>query len=156
MATKATRYIPEGFGTVTPYLIVKGAAQALDFYKRAFDATELFRFPMPNGKIAHAEIRIGNSRLMVADEMPEMNIKGPQSLGDTTVGMHLYVQDCDALFNQAVKSGAKVERPVADQFYGDRSGTVIDPFGHRWSIATHKEDLSNEEIQQRMAQMPKK
>lgn len=152
MATPAKRYIPEGYHTVTPYLIVRGAASALDFYRRAFNATELFRMPMPDGRIGHAEFRIGDSRLMLADEMPEMNIKGPQSLGGAAVGMALYVEDCDAVFKQAVAAGAKVERPLADQFYGDRSGTVVDPFGHNWTIATHTEDLSPEEMKQRMAQ----
>ncbi len=151
MATKATRYMPEGYHTVTPYLIVRGAADAIEFYKRAFNATELFRMPMPNGKIGHAEIRIGNSHVMLADEMPEMNIRAPESFGGTPVGMYLYVEDADAVFNRAVAAGAKVDRPLADQFYGDRNGAIIDPYGHKWSIATHKEDLSPEEVKERMA-----
>jgi PhnB protein len=155
MATKATRFIPEGFGTVTPYLVMSGASAAIDFYQKVFNATELYRMPMPNGKVGHAEIRIGNSRLMLADEMPEMNVRGPKSLGGSPVGMCVYVEDCDSVFNRAVAAGAKVERPLADQFYGDRSGTVADPFGHMWTIATHKEDVSPEEIKERMAKMPK-
>jgi PhnB protein len=154
MATKATRFIPEGFATVTPYLIVRGGSEALEFYNKVFNATELYRMPMPNGKLGHAEFRIGNSRLMLADEAPEMNVRAPQSLGGSPVGMCIYVEDCDSVFNRAVAAGAKVERPLADQFYGDRSGTVVDPFGHKWTIATHKEEVSPEEIKERMAKMP--
>ncbi len=150
MATKATRFIPEGYHSVTPYLIVRGGTGAIEFYKKAFNATELYRMPMPNGSIGHAEIRIGDSRVMLGDEKPEMNIRGPQSLG-SPVGLCLYVEDCDSVFNRAVAAGAKVDRPVVDQFYGDRSGTVIDPYGHKWTIATHKEDVSPEEMKQRMA-----
>jgi PhnB protein len=152
MTTKTTRYTPEGYHTVTPYLIVRGAEQALAFYKKAFKASELYRLPMPDGRIGHAEIRIGDSRLMLADEMPEMKIVSPASLGGTPVGIALYVEDCDSIFNQAVSAGAKVERPLADQFYGDRSGTLIDPFGHKWTVATHKEDVSAEEMKTRMSQ----
>jgi len=155
MATKATRFIPEGFGTLTPYLVMSGASEAIEFYKKVFNATELVRMPMPNGKVGHAELRVGNSRFMLADEMPEMNMRGPKSLGGSPVGLCVYFEDCDSVFNRAVASGAKVERALADQFYGDRSGTVIDPFGHVWTIATHKEDVSPEEIKQRMAKMPK-
>ncbi len=155
MATKATRFIPEGFSTLTPYLVMSGASEAIEFYKKVFSATELVRMPMPNGKVGHAELRIGNSRFMLADEMPEMNMRGPKSLGGSPVGLCVYFEDCDSVFNRAVSSGAKVERPLADQFYGDRSGTVVDPFGHVWTIATHKEDVSPEEIKQRMAKMPK-
>ncbi len=154
MATKATRYIPEGLHTVTPYLIVRGGAEAIEFYKKAFNASELFRMPMPNGKLGHAEIRIGNSQVMLADEATERNIRAPQSLGGTPVGLCIYVEDSDSLFNRAVAAGAKVNQPMTDQFYGDRSGTVIDPFGHQWTIATHKEDVSPEEMKQRMAKMP--
>jgi len=156
MATKATRFIPEGYRTVTPYLIVKGAAAAIEFYKKVFNATELMRMPMPNGKVGHAEIRIGDSRVMLSDEAPEWNTRAPDTIGGTAVGLALYVEDCDAVFNRAVSAGAKVDRPVADQFYGDRSGTIIDPFGHQWSIHTHKEDLSPEEIKERMAKLPAK
>jgi len=156
MATKATRFIPEGFHTVTPYLIVKGGAAAIEFYKKVFNATELVRMPMPNGKVGHAEIRIGDSRVMLSDEAPEWNTRAPDTIGGTPVGLALYVEDCDAVFNRAVSAGAKVERPVVDQFYGDRSGTIIDPFGHKWTIGTHKEDLSPEEIKERMAKLPAK
>jgi PhnB protein len=154
MATKAKHFVPDGCHTATPYLIVRGAAKALEFYTAAFGATELYRLPMPDGKIGHAELRIGNSQLMLADEMPEMNIRGPQSFGGTPVGILLYVEDCDAMFARAVQAGATVDRPLADQFYGDRSGTVIDPFGHQWTLATHQEDVSPQEMAERMARMP--
>jgi len=147
----AVKPIPEGYHTVTPYLVVKGGARALDFYKQAFGAKELFRFPGPGGKIMHAEIKIGDSPIMLADEFPEMGATSPESLGGTPVGIMLYVENVDALFNKAVAAGAKVSRPVIDQFYGDRSGTVTDPFGHKWTIATHKEDVSPEEMQKRAA-----
>jgi PhnB protein len=137
--------IPDGYYTVTPYLYIKGAANALEFYKKAFGATEMFRMDW-GGKLGHAEIQIGNSRIMMADEFPEMGVRGPQSLGGTAVGLCLYVEDADALFDRAVAAGATVVRPLKDQFYGDRSGTVTDPFGHVWTIATHKEDVSPEEM----------
>jgi len=114
MATKATRFIPEGFSTLTPYLVMSGASEAIEFYKKVFSATELVRMPMPNGKVGHAELRIGNSRFMLADEMPEMNMRGPKSLGGSPVGLCVYFEDCDAVFNRAVSSGAKVERPLVD------------------------------------------
>lgn len=145
--------IPDGYRTVTPYLIIKGAADALDFYKRAFGAEECVRMPMPDGRIGHAEIRISESMIMLADEFPEMGARGPQTLGGTSVGICLYVPNVDALFNQAIAAGGKIERPLQDQFYGDRSGTLIDPFGHKWTIATHIEDVSPEEMAQRMAAM---
>jgi PhnB protein len=151
-----TNYIPDGYHTATPYLIVNGAARALEFYQRAFGATELMRHPGPGGKIMHAEFQIGDSRIMLADEFPEFDARGPQTIGGTPVGLALYVEDCDAVFNQAVSAGAKVFMPVKDQFYGDRSGTVFDPFGHKWTIATHKEDVSPEELQKRMAAMSEK
>ena len=152
MTTK-TKPIPDGYHTATPYLIVKGAAKAIDFYQRAFGASELFRMPIPDGKIMHAEIRIGNSPIMLADEFPERNIVSPQSLGGTPVGLLLYVEDVDARFRQAIDAGGTVERPVENQFYGDRSGTLVDPFGHRWTIATHVEDVSSEEMEKRFAAM---
>ena len=148
--------IPAGYHTVTPYLIVKGAAQAIEFYKRAFGATEHERMADPSGKIGHAEVRIGDSRVMLADEFPEMDIRGPQSRGGTTVSLLLYVDDVDARFAQAIAAGGKEVRPVKDQFYGDRSGTLADPFGHQWTIATHKEDLTPEEISQRAEEWMKK
>ena len=149
MATKATRFIPEGFTTLTPYLVMSGASEAIEFYKKVFNATELVRMPMPNGKVGHAELRIGNSRLMLADEMQEMNMRGPKSLGGSPVGLCVYFEDCDSVFNRAVSSGAKVERPLADQFYGDRSAGIKDPVGNQWWIATHKEDVPPEEIVRR-------
>jgi len=145
--------VPEGYHTVTPYLIVSGGAKAIDFYKRALGATEKLRLEGPDGKIGHAEIEIGDSVIMLADEFPEMGAKSPQSIGGTPVGICLYVENVDTRFEQAVKAGAKIERPLQDQFYGDRSGTVIDPFGHKWTIATHIEDVSEEELSRRMAAM---
>jgi len=150
---KAKNYIPEGYHTLTPYLVVSGAGRAIDFYKQAFGATELMRMPGPGGRIMHAEIQIGDSRLMLADECPEMDARSPQSVGGTPVGLALYVEDVDAVTARALSAGAKVVRPVQDQFYGDRSGTIADPFGHKWTIGTHKEDLSPEEIQKRAAPM---
>jgi PhnB protein len=145
----AVKPVPEGYHTATPYLIIKGAARALDFYQKAFGATELFRMPMPDGQVGHAEIKIGNSILMLADEYPDMGYRSPQSLGGTPVSILLYVEDVDAQFNRAIAAGGKVQRPVKDQFYGDRSGTLEDPFGHVWTISTHKEDLTMEEIAKR-------
>ena len=143
--------VPDGYHTVTPYLIIKGAAGALEFYKKAFGAEELYRMPQPDGRIGHAEIRIGNSRVMLADEFPEMGYRSPQSLGGSPVSILLYVKDVDAMAGKALAAGAKVIRPVQDQFYGDRSGTFADPYGHVWTIATHKEDVSVEEINRRAA-----
>ncbi|MBI4229521.1 MAG: VOC family protein [Planctomycetes bacterium] len=147
----APKPIPEGYHTATPYLIVKGAAEAIEFYKKAFGARELMRFAQPGGKVGHAEIKIGNSPIMLADEYPDMGYRGPKSLGGTAVSILLYVEDVDRLFAQAIAAGGKVDRPVKDQFYGDRSGTLKDPFGHVWTIATHKEDVSPEEMHRRMA-----
>jgi PhnB protein len=144
--------IPEGYHTVTPYLICKDAAKAIDFYKAAFGATELFRMADPtSGKVGHAEIKIGDSPIMLADEYPEMKYLGPESLGGTPVSMMLYVEDVDALAAQAVAAGATVIEPVSDKFYGDRMGSFADPFGHRWHIGTHKEDVTPEEMEKRMA-----
>lgn len=147
----AVKYMPEGYHTATPYLIVKGAARAIDFYTKVFGATELMRFPGPGGTIAHAEIKIGDSPIMLADEMPQTSYRSPQSIGGTPVSLMLYVQDVDKVVDGAVKAGAKLERAVADQFYGDRNGTIHDPFGHVWTIGTHKEDVSPEEMRRRMA-----
>jgi PhnB protein len=155
MASKA-KAIPDGYHTLTPYLSIKGAAAALAFYKRAFGAEEIYRLDMPDGRLGHAELQIGNSRLMLADEMPEMAdavTKSPTTLKGTSAGFNIYVPDVDARFKQAVDAGAKVKRPVKDQFYGDRSGTVEDPYGHIWTISTHVEDVSPEEIKKRMASM---
>ena len=152
----AVKPIPDGYHTVTPYIIVKGCAAAIDWYKRAFGAEEHVRCPMPDGRVGHAEIQIGDSRLMLADEFPEMNAKSPQTLGGTPFGICLYVLDSDASFQRAVAAGAKVERPIADQFYGDRSGTVIDPYGHKWTISTHKREVSKEEIDRAMKEFANK
>lgn len=143
--------IPEGYHTATPYLVVKGAGKAIDFYKKAFGATEVMRFPMPDGSIGHAEIKIGSSHIMMADEYPDMGYVSPQTLGGTSCSILLYVEDVDAVFNRAMDAGGKSIEAVQDKFYGDRIGTLIDPFGHRWSIATHKEDMSVEEMQRRAA-----
>jgi len=145
------RPIPEGYHSVTPYLIVKGAAKAIEFYKQAFGATERTRMEQADGRIGHAEIQIGDSTIMLADEFPERNIRGPESLGGTPVMIHLYIDDVDTVAKRAVAAGAKEIRPVQDQFYGDRSGMFADPFGHQWNIATHVEDLSAEEIGRRAA-----
>ncbi|MGH9395335.1 MAG: VOC family protein [Terriglobia bacterium] len=150
MANKV-KPIPEGYHTATPYLIVKGAANAIEFYKKAFGATELVRMAHPNGTIGHAEIKIGDSIIMLADEVSEMGYRSPQSLGGSPVTILLYVEDVDAVFNQAVAAGAKVQRPVQDQFYGDRTGGATDPFGHAWYISTHTEDVAPEEMQKRAA-----
>ncbi|HEV8061228.1 MAG TPA: VOC family protein [Gemmataceae bacterium] len=152
MAVKA---IPDGYHTATPYLIMKGAAKAIEFYKAAFGAKEMFRMEMPNQIIGHAEIKIGDSILMLADELPEMGVKGPEAFGGTAVSILLYVADVDAMMKQAVAAGAKIERPVKDQFYGDRSGVLVDPFGHKWSLATHIEDVPPEEISRRFQEMMK-
>jgi PhnB protein len=149
----AVKPIPEGYHSVTPYLIVTGAAAALDFYAKVFGATELMRMPGPDGRIGHAEIKIGDSPIMLADEHPEIDARSPKTIGGTPVGILIYVPDVDAIFNQAVAAGAKVLKPLSNQFYGDRSGTVEDPFGHKWTIATHVEDVSPEEMQRRLAAM---
>ena len=143
--------IPEGYHTVTAYLIAHDAAQAIEFYKRAFGATELFRMAGPGGKVGHAEIMIGKSPVMLADEHPEMGARSPRSIGGSPVTMLVYVENVDAFFNQAVSAGAKVVRPIENKFYGDRSGGLEDPFGYQWFIATHIEDLTPEELQRRAA-----
>ncbi len=141
--------IPEGYHTATPYLIINGAAAAIEFYQAAFGATELFRFPAPDGKIGHAEIKIGDSPIMLADEYVDMGYKGPKALGGSPVSLMIYVPEVDAVFQKALDAGATAKESVSDKFYGDRMGTVIDPFGHVWHIATHKEDVSFEEMQNR-------
>jgi PhnB protein len=147
----AVKPIPEGYHTVTPYLIIKGAAQAIDFYKKAFGARELLRLADPSGHVGHAEIQVGNSPIMLADEYADMGYRGPQAYGGTSISILLYVENVDARFQQAVAAGATVLRPVVDQFYGDRSGTLKDPFGHVWTLATHTEDVPMEEIERRFA-----
>lgn len=145
--------IPAAYPGVTPYLIVRGAARALDFYAKAFGAKELARFPAPDGKIAHAEIRIGDGVCMLADELPEQGYRSPDTLGGSSVSLLFYVTDVDALFARAAGAGGVVQRPPQDQFYGDRTATIVDPFGHTWTIATHVEDVSREEMRLRMAAM---
>jgi PhnB protein len=147
--------IPDGYHSVTPYLIVKDGVRALDFYQEAFGARELFRMPAPGGKIGHAEIQIGDSIVMLADEHPEVMAHSPAKYGGTPVSLLIYVEDVDEAFPRALKAGGKETRPLQDQFYGDRSGTLTDPFGHVWTIATHKEDLSPEEIRKRLEAMMK-
>jgi len=150
----SARAIPEGYRSVTPYLIVQGAARAIDFYKAAFDAKERMRVNQADGRIGHAEITVGDSMIMLADEFPEHGIRGPRSLGGSPVTIHLYVEDVDATVARAVAAGAQITRAVQDQFYGDRSGSVTDPFGHVWSVSTHQEDVSTEEIERRAAANP--
>ncbi len=152
MTTKP-KPIPDGYHTFTPYLIVKGAARAIEFYKQAFGATERCRLAMPGDKIGHAEIQIGDSVIMLADGCPEMGAKDPEAFGGTPVMCHLYVADVDATFAQALAAGAKVMRPIQNQFYGDRSGMITDPFGHIWNISTHVEDVTPEETERRAAAM---
>lgn len=142
--------IPEGYHSVNIYLTVDDAAAAIEFYKRAFGAEEIYRLPM-DGKIGHAEIRIGDCPVMLSDEWNEMGVLGPKSRGGTTVSMVVYVEDVDSAFERAITAGATEERAVEKQFWGDRMGTLIDPYGHRWSLATHVEDVSPEQMQQRMA-----
>ena len=151
----STQPIPAGYHSVTPYLIIKGAARALDFYQRAFGATELMRIPGPGDAVMHAEILLGDSHIMLADECPQMNALSPQTLGGSPVLLHLYVPEADAMFAQAIAAGASVEQPMENKFYGDRSGSVLDPFGHRWTLSTHVEDVSPEEIGRRIAAMGK-
>jgi uncharacterized glyoxalase superfamily protein PhnB len=156
-AKKATRKkaqpIPKGYHIVTPSIVVRGASEAIEFYKKAFGAVEMGRMPGPGGKIMHAELRIGDSRIMLADAFPEYGSNSPLALKGTPVFIHLYVNDADAVFQQAVAAGAKPIMPPADMFWGDRYGQVEDPSGHRWSIATHKRDLTMEQMQEGMQQM---
>lgn len=160
-----TRAIPEGYHSVTPYLIVDGAEEAIRFYERAFGATEMLKLTMPvpndgegvegGGKIGHAEVKIGDSMVMLSDEWPDHGKLGPGSRGGATSSLMIYLEDVDAAFERAVAAGAAVERPVENQFYGDRSGTVTDPFGHSWTLATHVEDVGEEEMQRRIAEFVK-
>ena len=153
---KAVRPIPAGYHSVTPYLSIRGAAQAIDFYKKAFRAKEIMRMEGPDGKLGHCEIQIGGSRVMLADEFESMQFLGPQSRGGTTVQIHLYVPDVDATVAGAAAAGGRIVRPVEDQFYGDRAGAIEDPFGHRWHIATHKENVSLAEAKRRAAKLGKR
>jgi PhnB protein len=148
--TTSINPIPEGHHTLTPHLVVKGAGEAIEFYKKAFGAEELTRMPGPDGKtIMHAALKIGDSRLFLVDEFPQMGSVGPLSLGGSPVFIHVFVEDVDTVFNQAVSAGAEVRMPLVDAFWGDRYGQLVDPFGHKWSLATHKEDLTPEEISKR-------
>jgi PhnB protein len=150
MSVKA---IPAGHHTASPYLTIKNAAEALEFYKKAFGANEIYKLMMPDGRLGHAEMRLGDSIIMMADEFPEYGGKAPQTLGGSPVSIYLYVEDVDAFFKKALAAGAKERKPVMDQFYGDRSGQLEDPFGHLWWVATHKEDVAPEEIQKRAEAM---
>ena len=141
--------VPEGFHSITPSLIVRDAAKAIDFYKRALGAQELVRMPSPDGKIMHAELKIGDSIIFLSDEMPQSPAKSPQTLGGVTGVLNLYVEDVDKRFQQAVDAGARVSMPVADQFWGDRYGSLVDPFGYTWGIGTHKEDLTPQQMDER-------
>jgi PhnB protein len=141
---------PDGFHTATPYLIVRGAEAAIKFYSTVFGAQEQMRLPMPDGKIGHAEVKIGDSIIMLSDEMVEMGFPSPQTLGGTAASVMLYVVDCDAVFNKALAHGATVTQPMADKFWGDRSGQFNDPFGHRWTVSTHIEDVPPEQLGVRM------
>ena len=147
------RPIPEGYRSVTPYLVVKGGAKAIDFYKKVFGAREKFRMEGPGGTIAHAEIEIGDSVVMLADENPEHGALSPASIGGTPVSIMLYVEDVDRVAEKLTQAGAKMRRPVQDMFYGDRSGGFEDPFGHHWHVSTHIEDVTPAEIERRMAKM---
>ena len=148
--TTSAKPVPEGFHTVTPALVAKDAAKAIDYYKRALGAQELMRMPGPDGKIMHAELKIGNSIIFISDENPQMgNVKSPQSLGGCTGTLNVYVPNVDELYKQAIAAGGKESMPVADQFWGDRYGSFTDPFGYSWGIATHKEDLNAQEMGQR-------
>jgi PhnB protein len=144
--------IPEDYPRVTPYLIVDGAGSAIDFYRSVLGATERLRMPGPDGKLGHAELELGSSVIMLADEHPEMDIRGPRSIGGSPVSLHVYVEDADGVFERAVELGAKPLRPVEDRFYGDRVGRFEDPFGHRWDVATHVEDVPPEEMSRRAAE----
>lgn len=148
--------IPEGYHSITPYLICKGAGEAIDFYKKAFGATEDMRMPKPDGAIAHAELSIGNSKVMLADEYPEMGYRSPQTLGGAGVSIMLYIDKVDEVFKRAIAAGAKELQAVTNQFYGDRSGTLQDPFGHVWTVATHVEDVPPEEMGRRAEEYMKK
>ena len=141
--------IPAGYHSITPYLVIKGAAKAIDYYKKAFGAKEIMRMATPDGSVGHAELKIGDSIVMMGEEVPQMGYRAPQA--STPVGLMLYVDDVDRVFQQAIAAGGRVDKEVQNQFYGDRSGTLYDPFGHMWTVATHVEDVSEEEMKQRMA-----
>lgn len=144
-------YLPAGYHHVTPYLIVADAARAIDFYRRAFGGIQVLRMDAPGGKVGHPEIQIGDSRIMLADEFPECEARSPQTIGGTPVSLMLYVEDVAVVVARAVSLGAKMLKPIQDQFYGDRTGTITDPFGHQWTIGTHTEDVSQDDLKKRMA-----
>jgi PhnB protein len=146
---KKVNYIPEGYNTVTPYLVIKGAAKAIDYYKKVFGATVVVRMDSPDGKVGHAELQIGDSRIMLADENPAMGNRSAENIGGSPVSLYVYLPDCDATIAKATAEGAKILKPLQDQFYGDRSGFIQDPFGHLWGVATHKEDVSPKEMSER-------
>jgi PhnB protein len=147
----AVQPVPAGYHSVTPYVVVDGAAQAIEFYKKAFGAIEMLRVPRADGKVMHAEVKIGDSPVMLADEVPEMNAKNPLAFGGSPMSLMIYVDDVDQVFARALELGGTEVRPLQNHFYGDRSGTLSDPFGHQWTVATHVEDVSDEEIQRRLA-----
>ncbi len=149
MMSRTVKPIPDGYQAITPYLIVEGAASAIAFYQKVFGAIELMRLSGPDGKVGHAELMINDSRIMLADEAPQMGSRAPRAFGGSPVRMMLYVEDVDATAKRAVDAGAKLVRPIEDQFYGDRAGGLEDPFGHYWHVATHIEDVSAEEIERR-------
>jgi PhnB protein len=151
--TPKVKPVPDGYHTVTPYLTVRGAAKAIEFYKRAFGAQQRGVMSTPDGKIGHAEILVGNSIVMMSDEFPEHGSKSPEALNGSPVGLAIYVDNVDDVFNRAVQAGATVKEPVSDKFWGDRAGSVTDPFGHKWTILTHKEEVSIEEMKKRMEKM---
>jgi uncharacterized glyoxalase superfamily protein PhnB len=153
MPAAKVKPIPQGMHSVTPHLVCAGAADAIEFYKKAFDAVELTRLPGPNGKLMHASIRIGDSTVMLSDDFPEMGSSGPKALKGSPVTIHIYAEDVDKLAAQATAAGAKITMPVSDMFWGDRYGQLEDPFGHRWSIATHVRDVTPDEIQKAMNEM---
>jgi PhnB protein len=150
VAISKVRPVPEGYHTVTPYLICDGASQAIEFYKKAFGAVEVMRMPMPNGRLGHAEIKIGDSFIMLADENPEGGARSPKSYGGSPISVLIYVENTDATAAQAVSAGGKLTRPLKDEFYGDRTATLVDPFGHTWYIHTHIRDVSPEEMKKAM------
>ena len=145
--------IPDGYTSITAYLIVKGADSAIEFYRKIFGAEELFRLQSPDGTIGHAELQIGSAKIMIADECPEMDILSADAIGGSPVSLLIYVDDVNTVFNEALEAGARMFKPLCDQFYGDRAGTIEDPFGHRWTIATRIEDVSTEVVQQRFLDM---
>ncbi len=151
MATKV-KPIPDGYHSITSHLVVDNGVRAIEFYKKAFGATERMRMPDPSGKIGHAELKIGDSTIMLADEYPEMGARSPKSIGGSPVSLYLYVEDVDAVVEQAVAAGAKIKLPIEDKFYGDRVGSLEDPFGHAWHVATHREDVPPEELKKRAAE----